>query len=211
MMFQDRYQAGEMLASRLEKFRNDKKAVVLGLPRGGVVTAYAVAKELHLALDVICIRKLGAPYNPELAIGAVDSSGEGYYNDDIITALRVPEDYIKQIVEKEKNIALQRLKMYRQNRTAIDLHEKKVVLVDDGLATGATMKAAVRAVRAAGADYIVVAVPVSPPSTLDELKEMADEVTCLSAPSYFAAVGQFYEDFSQTEDDEVIKFLGMQK
>lgn len=207
MIFEDRKDAGKKLVSALEKYRNDKEAIVIGLPRGGVITAYEIAKGLGLSLDVICPRKVGAPFNPELAIGAVTETGEGIFNEEFIQRLGISEDYIRKASEEEKQKAQRRLSLYRKNRPKLSLEAKTVILVDDGLATGATMKAAIKSVQASGADTIVVAVPVAPPDTVDEIKEMADEVICLSTPIFFEAVGQFYRDFSQTEDEEVIRLL----
>ena len=207
MIFQDRQSAGKMLLPLLNKYKGDPNAIVLGLPRGGVVLAYEVAKGLQLPLDVICLRKIGAPHNLELAIGAIDSSGKGYFNEDIISQLGVSPEYIKRIIEKEKQVAHQRESLYRKGRLKLDLEDKTVLLVDDGLATGATMKAAVEAVKSAGAAKVIVVVPVGPPDTIQELNEMADEVLFLDSPAFFSAVGQFYNSFDQVEDDEVIKLL----
>lgn len=206
-MFRDRREAGQKLVGLLKKYSKDPQTVVIGLPRGGVVTAYEVAQGLQVPLDVVFPRKIGAPYQPELAIGAVTETGEGVFNEDIIAQLNIPEKYIHQEKEKEKLVAQRRLQLYRKNRPKINLEGKTVILVDDGLATGATMKAAIQSVRAEGAGRIVVAVPVSPQDTLEEIKEEVDEVVALQAPSLFYAVGQFYEDFSPTEDDEVIQLL----
>ena len=207
MIFPDRQTAGKMLLPLLEKYKKDPNVVVLGLPRGGVVLAYEIAKGLNVPLDVICLRKIGAPHSLELAIGAIDASGEGYFNERLISYLGVSPEYIQKMVEKEKQVAQKRQDLYRKNLPKLDLEGKTVLLVDDGLATGATMKAAVSAVQAAGAERIVVVVPVGPPDTIQELKELADEVIYLSSPSSFSAVGQFYDSFDQVEDDEVVKLL----
>lgn len=206
-IFRDRYSAGEQLAELLTKYKNDKNCLILGLPRGGVVTAYAIAKKLNLPLDVTCPRKIGAPFNPELAIGAITETGEGVYNWSLISQLGIPESYIKQEVEKQKQIAQHRLSSFRKGKPPRNLTGKTVILVDDGLATGATMKAAITSVKKENAETVVVAVPVSPNDTLQEIGELADEVVCIASPSYFEAVGQFYENFTQVEDDEVEEIL----
>lgn len=207
MMFRNRAEAGQKLAQPLSKYKSHPDTIVIGLPRGGVVTAYEVAKALSLPLDVTCPRKIGAPFQPELAIGAITETGEGIFDESLIQRFNISQDYIHRTVAQEKSIAKRRLEMYRKNRSKIPLEGKIAILVDDGLATGATMKAAIKSIRAEGADKIVVAVPVSPGDTLEEIKELADEVIALDTPFFFQAVGQFYEDFSQTEDDEVIALL----
>jgi putative phosphoribosyl transferase len=206
-MFRDRQDAGQKLATALLGYANQKDAIVIGLPRGGVVTAAEVAKKLHLPLDIVCPRKVGAPFNPELALGAVTESGDGFFNQDLLRQLEIPEHYLQAEIEKEKKVAHARCVAYRKGKPPLNLKDKVVILVDDGLATGATMKAAIQLVRAAKAKKIIVAVPVSPQETLHEIKELANEVVCLSTPYLFQAVGQFYDDFSQTEDDEVIELL----
>lgn len=207
MIFTDRYQAGKELVSYLTKYQNLKDCIVIGLPRGGVVTAFEVAQGLHLPLEIVCPRKIGAPFNPELAIGAITETGEGIFDQSLISRLNVSEDYIQRTVEVEKKQAQRRLSVYRQNRPPRNLKEKIVILVDDGLATGSTMKAAIKTVQAEGAEKIIVAVPVSPPDTLEEIRSEVDEVVCIKAPPFFSAVGEFYENFNSTEDDEVIDLL----
>lgn len=207
-MFSDRLDAGRQLATALTHYRNQSKDVeILGLPRGGVVVAYQVAKALNLPLDVTCPRKIGAPFNPELAIGAVTETGQAILNDRLIAQLAVSEEYLQQVIDKETKRAQHRLKLFRKNRPPRNLEGKTVILVDDGLATGATMKAAIQSVKYEGADRIVVAVPVAPEDTLAEMEQMADEVICLATPLFFSAIGQFYTDFSQVEDDEVCRLL----
>lgn len=207
MTFKNRRHAGQQLVPLLKKFENQKDVIVLGLPRGGVVTAFEVSTALKLPLDIISPRKVGAPGNPEFAIGAVDETGEGYFNLQLIQQLGIPESYLKETIEIEKKKAQHRLNIYRKDRKPLDLKNKTVILIDDGLATGATMKAAVQSVKAKGAKHIIVAVPVAPEETVAALQKMVDEMVCLSTPSMFYAVGQFYENFSQTEDDEVIALL----
>jgi putative phosphoribosyl transferase len=210
MIFKDRTEAGQKLIRPLSHYKNAVNAVVIGLPRGGVVTAYEVAQGLNLPLDVICPRKIGAPFQSELAIGAITETGEGIFDQTLIDRFSISEDYINKTIEQEKAVAKRRLEMYRKNRPKVPLKGKTVILVDDGLATGATMKAAIQSVKAEGAEKIVVAVPVSPSETLEEIRELADEAIALDTPLFFQAVGQFYEDFSQTEDDEVVSLLQSQ-
>lgn len=207
MFFENRHHAGKLLAEALNKYKNQPNTIVIGLPRGGVVTAFEIATYLNLPLDVICPRKVGAPYNPELALGAVTETGEGFFNEELISMLDVPESYLKQEIEKEKKTAAYRLNLFRKNKPPINFENKTVIIADDGLATGATMKAAIQAVRAQNPAKIVAAVPVAPLHTLEEVSAMADEVTCLSTPAHFMAVGEFYDDFTATEDDEVVQLL----
>lgn len=207
MIFRDRQDGGKQLAQELLKYHHQPNVVVLGLPRGGVVTAFEVAKALSLPLDIVCPRKIGAPFNPELAIGAITETGEGVFHDNLISRLGISEKYIQQEVEKEKQQAQRRLTLFRKNRPKINLEGKTVILVDDGLATGATMEAAIKSVTAEGAAKIVVAVPVSPPDTYDKIQREVDEIVALSTPTFFEAVGQFYDDFSPTEDEEVVELL----
>lgn len=207
MIFKNRHDAGMKLVPRLASYRGDPKALVLGLPRGGVVTAYEVAQGLGLPLDVTCPRKIGAPFNPELGIGAITETGETYLNEDLIRRLGVPQEYIHREMGKERAKAEARIALFRKGKPPLNVKGKTVIIVDDGLATGATMKAAIQSVKKGGAGKIVVAIPVSPPDTLNEMMRLADEVVCLEAPLFFGAVGEFYADFSQIEDDEVVALL----
>jgi putative phosphoribosyl transferase len=207
MYFDDRREAGRQLAKKLIKYKNNPDALVLGLPRGGVVTAFEAANQLQLPLDIICARKVGAPHNPELAIGAVTETGEGYFNQELIDYLAVPPSYLKITTEKETAEAQRRLKAYRQNRPSLLLDGKIVILIDDGMATGATMKAAIHSVKSSGAMQVIVAVPVSSYDTFEEIKDIVDEAIAVQLPVPFYAVGEFYRDFSQTTDQEVIQLL----
>jgi len=207
MLFKDRESAGKQLAASMMHYAHEKDAIVLGLPRGGVVVAYEVAKALYLPLDVICPRKIGAPSNPEFAIGAITETGEGIFNDSIIEEMQISKEYLEQAIESEKQQALRRLHLFRKNRPPRNLKDKIVIIVDDGLATGSTMLAAVKSVKHEGAKKIVVAVPVAPWHTAEELQVCVDEVICLATPSDFMAIGQFYQDFDQVEDEEVVEFL----
>jgi len=204
--FSDRVDAGKRLASALKDFAG-KKGVVLAIPRGGVVVGFEIAMALRLPLDVIIPHKLGAPGNPELAIGAVAEDGTMILDDNLIDYMGVSGDYIRAEAEHQKQEIQRRLKLYRQDAPYPNLKGLDVVVVDDGIATGSTMKAALASVRNRGAATVIVAVPVGPPSTIIELKKQADRVVCLYTPEYFQAIGQFYTDFSQTTDEEVIQLL----
>jgi Predicted phosphoribosyltransferases len=207
VIFKNRTDAGKQLAELMSEYDGAKDAIVLGLPRGGVVVAYEVAKKLHLPLDIICPRKIGAPYNQEFAIGAVTESGRGIFHEEIIAALGIPQNYIEEAVKEQSHVAQQRVKAFRQNMPPRDLKGKTVILVDDGLATGATMEAALHSVRGDGAKKIIVAVPVGPKDTIQRIKYLVDGFYCVATPPLFSAIGEFYIDFRQTEDDEVIKLL----
>lgn len=207
MLFKDRKDAGKQLAAIMLQYKNLKNAVVLGLPRGGIVVAYEVAKALNLPLDLICPRKIGAPFNPEFAIGAVTESGRGYLHKEIIEDLGVPQKYIDEAIKEQTSIAKHRVETYRQNMAPRVIKSKTVILVDDGLATGATMEAAIASVRGDKASKIIVAVPVAPESTIEKIKPLADDVVCVATPELFSAIGQFYYNFNQTTDEEVIKLL----
>jgi len=208
--FSDRVDAGKRLASALTEFAG-KNAIVLAIPRGGVVVGYEISKALHLPLDVIIPHKIGAPGNPELAIGAMTEDGTIILDEALIAYIGVPKSYIKEESERQKHEIERRLKMYRQNEPYPNLEGREVIIVDDGIATGSTMKAALSSVKNRGAKTVTVAVPVGPPSTIKELKRQADRVVCPSTPEYFQAIGQFYADFNQTTDEEVIKLLKQSK
>jgi putative phosphoribosyl transferase len=204
--FVNRVDAGKRLASALKNF-SGKHGIVLTIPRGGVVVGFEIAKVLNLPLDVIIPRKIGAPDNPELAIGAVAEDGTTILDNNLIKYLGVSREYIKEESERQKQEIGRRLKLYRQDTSYPDLKGLDVIVVDDGIATGSTMKAALASVKNRGAASVTVAVPVGSPSTIEELNEMADRVVCLYTPEYFQAIGEFYTDFSQTSDEEVIGLL----
>ena len=206
-MFYDRHDAGKKLAFHLEKYKGKTDALVLGLARGGVVVAFDVAKELCLPLNVIVPRKIGAPNNPELALGAIMENGEGIFNESIIRALGVSQKFIQQEIESEKAIAKQRANLYRKYTPLPKIQGKTVILVDDGIATGATMLSAIQGMRAEKASVIVVAAPVASTDAYDKIKEVSDEVVCPHVKVDFMAVGQYYENFRQTDDMEVMNLL----
>ncbi|MDI9578672.1 MAG: phosphoribosyltransferase [Thermoproteota archaeon] len=208
--FSDRKDAGKQLASALTDF-SFKEGMVLAIPRGGVVVGYEIASALNFKLDVIIPRKIGTPDNPELAIGAVTEDGTMILDDSLIMYLGVSNDYIYQESERQKQEIRRRQNFYRQGVSEPEIKDKNVIVVDDGIATGYTMKAALASVRNRGAATLTVAIPVGPPSTIKELKHQADNIVCLYTPEYFQAIGQFYSDFSQTTDKEVIELLKKQK
>ena len=205
--FPNREEAGRLLAGKLEKYAGRNDVIVLGLPRGGVPVAYEVAQRLGVPLDVFIVRKLGVPGFEELAAGAIASGGVRVLNEDVLRALPKADQIIESVTAKETAELKRREKSYRDDRPAPELRDRVVILVDDGLATGATMRAAVKALRQRGVAKIVVAVPVGPPDTCREFEDEADETICASAPEFFQAVGQYYEDFSQTSDEEVRDLL----
>jgi len=207
VLFRDRRDAGARLAQTLRHYRGAPNAVVLGLPRGGVVVASVVSRQLGLPLDVLVTRKLGTPGNPELAMGALCETGYRFLNEDVIRSCGVRADQLDEAVAREQAEIRRRVARYRQGRPLVDVAGKTVVLVDDGLATGATFYASLAALRAWGVGRLVAAVPVAPFDEQDELTARVDEVALLAAPSPFYAIGQFYEDFAQLEDDEVIETL----
>jgi putative phosphoribosyl transferase len=205
--FPDRTEAGRQLAEGLEKYAGRDDVIVLGLPRGGVPVAYEVAKRLRVPLDVFIVRKLGVPGFEELAAGAIASGGVRVLNQEVVRAIPHAEEAIEAVTARETAELERREEIYREGRPAPELRDRIVILVDDGLATGATMRAAVKALRERGTAKIVVAVPVGPPDTCHELEQLADETICLSTPPFFQAVGQYYEDFSQTSDNDVRELL----
>ena len=205
--FPNRAEAGRLLAEKLENYVDRSDVVVLGLPRGGVPVAYEVAQRLGAPLDVFVVRKLGVPGFEELAAGAIASGGVRVLNEDVVRALPNADQLIESVTEKETVELERREQTYRDGRPAPELRDRVVILVDDGLATGATMRAAVAALRQRGVAKIVVAAPVGAPDTCRELEQEADETICAITPEFFQAVGQYYEDFSQTNDEEVRELL----
>jgi putative phosphoribosyl transferase len=210
MLFQDRKDAGRQLSLQLLKYKNKPDTIVLGLARGGVVTAAEVASLLHLPLNVIVVRKIGAPGNEELAIGAIAEHGDGFFNHHLIGLLGVSSDYLKKEIERQKRILKERLSLYRGKSLSLPLKDKTVILVDDGIATGASMRVAIASMREAGVKKIVLAVPVAAPDSLKKISDAVDETMCLSTPAFFEAVGSFYRIFDQTTDEEVIQLLAKQ-
>ncbi len=210
-MFRDRADAGRQLAAVLSAYRNRNDVVVLGLPRGGVPVAFEVAKELHLPMDALLVRKLGVPTQPELAFGAVAFGGVESLNKDIIDSFSLDDDTINSVKKKQIAEIERRNELYRSGRQAPDIKDKAVILVDDGIATGATMHAAIQALGKGGAREVIVAVPVASSSANVEFEGDADKFLVLQTPKPFLSVGQGYRDFSQTTDREVREMLEQAK
>ncbi|MBI3997662.1 MAG: phosphoribosyltransferase [Armatimonadetes bacterium] len=204
MVFKDRRDAGRRLAAALEHLRT-RHPFVLAIPRGGVVVGREIAASLQAPMDVIVPRKVRAPYNPELAIGAVAEGGAAFIDQDF--AREVGSEYLEREIALQRAEIARRVQVYRGGRALPSLTGYTAIVVDDGIATGATIIAALRAVRTLGPDRLVAAVPVAPPEGVAHLARNADEVVCLSTPAFFHAVGQFYEDFTQVDDTEVVALL----
>jgi predicted phosphoribosyltransferase len=206
-VYQDRHDAGRKLAERLRKYANRPDVLVLALPRGGVPVAYEVARALNAPLDVFVVRKLGVPRHEELALGAIASGGIRVLNTDVIRALHIPEQVVEEVTARELRELERREQLYRAGRPPPELKGRTVILIDDGLATGATMYAALRALRQQQPARLIVAVPVAAPSTCRELLGEADEVICARMPDPFFGVGLWYQQFEQTSDQEVRDLL----
>ena len=207
MIYRDRPDAGRILATRLLKYKDRADVLVLALPRGGVPVAFEVAKALHVSLDIFLVRKLGVPGHEELAMGAIATGGVRVLNDEVVDYLEIPERDIDAATERELEELTRRERTYRGERPEPDVKGKTVILIDDGLATGSTIRAAAAALRQQQPAWIVVAVPVSALQTCDECTIGVDEIVCAVTPEPFLGVGQWYEDFSQTKDEEVRELL----
>ncbi|MCE7966570.1 MAG: phosphoribosyltransferase [Nitrospira sp. NTP2] len=206
-MFRDRRDAGRALAQALSKYKDDPAVIVVALPRGGVVIGYEISLALHLPLDVLVVRKLGTPVNPELAMGALAETGYRYLNEDVIRTYGVTVEQLDAEVRRQEREILRRSDKYRGGRRLPPLKGNTVLVVDDGIATGATLYAALAALRQAEAARLVVAVPVAPPDAARDLRAKVDEVVILQTPAWFFGISQFYERFPQVEDEEVIACL----
>lgn len=207
MLFLDRTEAGQALAGKLGQYANRPDAIVLGLPRGGVPVAYEVARALGVPLDVFLVRKLGVPGHEELAMGAIASGGTRVLNDDVVAGLAITSDVIDRVADTERAELERRENAYRGGRHMPDVRDRIVILVDDGLATGSTMRAAAAALRLQHPAKLVVAVPVAARSVCEEFQSEVDEVVCAESPEPFYAVGLWYRDFAQTTDEEVRALL----
>jgi putative phosphoribosyl transferase len=205
--FRDRIEAGRLLAEKLAAYANRPDVLVLALPRGGVLVGFEVARALNVLLDIFLVRKLGVPGHEELAMGAIASGGVRVLNDDVVRYLRIPDEVIDAVAEKEQQELDRRERAYRSDRAAPEIRGRTIILVDDGLATGSTMRAAAAALRKQQPEQIVVAVPIAAPETCDEFRGEVDEIVCAVTPQPFYAVGIWYEDFSQTSDEEVRDLL----
>jgi predicted phosphoribosyltransferase len=206
-LFRDRSDAGRQLAAKLQSYAHRPEVLVLALPRGGVPVAYEVARALKAPLDVFVVRKLGVPGYEELAMGAVASGGVRVLNKETVRQLGIPERLIEQVTQREQEELARREGLYRDGRPPPEVRGKTVILVDDGLATGATMQAAIEALKQQAPQSTVVAVPVAPEKTCEDLRKIADEVVCAFTPEPLYAVGRWYMDFSQTSDEEVRELL----
>jgi putative phosphoribosyl transferase len=207
MIFRDRTDAGQQLAARLKGYANRADVLVLALPRGGVPVAYEVAKALKAPLDIFLVRKLGVPGHEELAMGAIASGGVRVVNEDIVNYLSIPDEVIDAVAASEQRELERRERAYRDDRPPPDVKDRVVILIDDGLATGSTMRAAAASLRLQKPKRIVVAVPVSSPETCEEFRSEVDEIVCAVTPEYFQGVGLWYDDFSQTSDEQVRELL----
>lgn len=207
MKFKDRTEAGQVLARKLAAYANHEDVVVLALPRGGVPVAFEIATALNVPLDVFLVRKLGVPGQSELAMGAIANGGVRVLNQDIVRSLRLSDAVIDKVAAQEQQELERRERLYRDDRPLPLLHERTVIIVDDGLATGATMRAAIEAIRQQQPARIVVAVPISSPETCRDLAVEVDEIICVETPQRFCSVGLWYEDFPQTTDEEVRALL----
>ena len=207
MLFQDRTEAGRILADRLAAYANYPDAIVLALPRGGVPVAFEVAETLNLPLDIFVVRKLGLPGHEEFAIGAIASGGARVLNQDLIRQLSLSDEIIEHIVAREQRELERRERIYRGQRPVLDVRDRIIIIVDDGLATGSSMRAAIAALRQKRPAKLIVAVPVGARVMCSELEVLADEAICLETPENFSAVGLWYKDFSQVTDEEVIDLL----
>lgn len=208
MIFHDRYDAGRQLAAKLMPYAGRKDVIVLALPRGGVPVGFEVAKALNVPLDLLLVRKLGVPGQEELAMGAIASGGVRVLNPRVVEMFQPSDEVLDRVTEKASRELERREHVYRDNRPPPAVRGQTVILVDDGLATGSTMRAAITAVRNQEPASLVVAVPVCSSNTCDEIRGLVDRVVCLTAPDSFYAVGQCYQDFSQTTDAEVLELLG---
>lgn len=207
--FKDRKDAGIRLAAKLQKYKNNSDAIVIGLPRGGVVTAFEVARVLGLSLDIIVTRKIAYPSQPELALGALTQEGVPILDKNLMNMMGVTKQDLEIVIEVEKKESQRRIEHYRGNRSPLNLKEKIAIIVDDGIATGATMRAAIVSAVALKAKKIVIAIPVSPVESLEKIKKEVgvDEVVCLETPEPFWGVGGFYDSFIQTDDTEVVELI----
>lgn len=205
-MFLDRSDAGIKLSEKLKAYKDNKEVLILALPRGGVATGYEIARILNAPLDVLIVRKIGHPMQPELAVGAVSETGTVVLNPRVLS-FGVSEDYIKDETSIQKEEISRRIELYRKGKGISEIQGKIIILVDDGVATGATIKAAISTLNKEKLKKLVIALPVAPPDTADELKGMADEFICLETPYDFRAVGNYYYDFTQVTDQEVVRYL----
>lgn len=206
-MYKDRKDAGTRLAESLKEYIGQENVLVLALPRGGVVTGVEIANRLRAPLDVLIVRKIGHPWQPELAVGAISETGSIVYNEDVVASVGVTKDYLRGEAARQREEIARRQQLYRGGQKLVNLRGKTVILADDGVATGATMKAAVETLKREQVGKLIVAVPVAPPYTAAELRRMVDVFVCLNIPEDFMSVGSYYEDFRQVTDADVTQLL----
>jgi len=205
-MFRNRTDAGQQLADVLDD--HDVEAdIVVAIPRGGLPVGRVVADSLRVPLDIVSARKIGAPQNPELAVGAVAADGTVWLNESLIAELEVEDAYLEEQIETQRQAASEKIERYRGDRSPLEYDGKTVLIVDDGVATGATTIACIRQTKNAGAERVILAVPVAPPDTVERLQAEADEVICVETPQHFGAVGRFYESFDQVSDEQAKRYL----
>lgn len=208
-MFQNREEAGDRLAARLAHYRDDPTALILALPRGGVAVGYKLSLALHLSLDVFITRKLGAPGNPEFAMGALAETGKTFFNQEAIQALGVSDEELSREIRFQQEEIIRRQALYRKGGALPPLAGRTIILADDGIATGSTFFASIEGIRDLHPDRLVGAIPVGPWDTINRVKRQVDELVVLETPEPFFAVGNHYVDFRQVEDEEVIRYLGL--
>lgn len=207
--FKNRTEAGRILAVKLFQYANHPAVIVLALPRGGVPVGFEVARELEVPFDVLLVRKLGVPGNEELAMGAIASGGIRYLNRAVIESLRIPPEVLEEVERREALELMRREALYRGNRPPLEVDGRTVILVDDGVATGSSVRVAIQVLRARHADRIIIATPAAPPAAKWEIEPLVDDFVAVVTPEDFYGVGQFYEDFSQVDDDTVYELLRM--
>ena len=209
MMFKNREEAGHRLGVALQQYRNHPDGVIVALPRGGVAVGYAMSLDLHLPLDVFITRKIGAPENPEYALGAISETGNIYLNPEAVAMFRLSHAYIEDLANVQREEIHRRQQLYRRGRHPLRLHDRLVLLVDDGIATGATFFASVEAIRGQHPRFLLGAIPVGPPETIERARAVVDELVVLATPSQFWAVGSHYAEFAQVSDEEVVNYLSL--
>ncbi len=206
-VLKNRHEAGRLLAERLDAYRDDPKGIILALPRGGVPVGFTLSQALHLPLDVLITRKLGAPGNPEFALGALSETGTLFLNEEALRALSVTRQDLEPTIRIQREEIARRQTLYRKGRSLPSLADRTVLLVDDGVATGATFLASAQALRNLGVHRLVAALPLAPSETCERIRQQVDELVVLLTPEPFFAVGNHYEDFRQVEDEEVVRYL----
>jgi putative phosphoribosyl transferase len=206
-MFKDRKDAGKQLAESLNKYIGQEDMLILALPRGGVVIGFEIANRLRAPLDVLIVRKIGHPSQPELVVGAISETGSIVYNEDVVASLGIKKDYLRGEAARQREEIARQQQLYRSGHKLVNLRGKAVILVDDGVATGARMKAAVKTLKSAQVGKLIVAVPLAPPETVSELQRMVDVFVCLEMPEDFRAVGCYYSEFPQVTDEVVMTLL----